>query len=191
MSILEDHILRVVKTKNPKTVAELVKILNQERTNSQQEIITRILKLQKQGKLNFQKNKIVTSKTLWAYLTSSNSHWYWVTIILTITATITVILMPENIYPLLYLRYALGSLLVLLFPGYTIIKLLFSTKELETITRIGLSVAISIPLVPIIGLLLNYTPLGISTTIVSLVILIVITIIATAAIIREYQYKAT
>ncbi len=45
----------------------------------------------------------------------------------------------------------------------------------------------SIALVPITGLILNYTPWGIRTTPVTLSLLALTTVFATAAIIREHQ----
>jgi uncharacterized membrane protein len=65
---------------------------------------------------------------------------------------------PEDAYPIVYLRYILGSIFILWLPGYTFIKALFPEKELDSIERIALSIGMSIALVPIIGLLLNYTP---------------------------------
>jgi uncharacterized membrane protein len=47
----------------------------------------------------------------------------------------------------------------------------------------------SIALVPIIGLLLNYTPWGIRLTPIILSLLALTIVFATAAVIREYQIK--
>ena len=61
----------------------------------------------------------------------------------------------------LYLRYVFGSLLVLFLPGYSLIELLYPKKELDELTRFALSVGLSLALVPLVGLVLNYTPFGI------------------------------
>ncbi len=47
----------------------------------------------------------------------------------------------------------------------------------------------SIALTPIVGLILNYTPLGIELTPITLSLLLLTAIFATAAIAREYQTK--
>jgi len=48
------------------------------------------------------------------------------------------------------------------FPGYTLIAALFPKKtQLDTIERVALSFGLSIAVVPLIGLILNYTPWGI------------------------------
>jgi uncharacterized membrane protein len=51
---------------------------------------------------------------------------------------------------------------VLFFPGYVFITALFpEKKELDNLERLALSLGLSIAIVPLIGLLLNYTPWGI------------------------------
>jgi len=60
------------------------------------------------------------------------------------------------------LRIVLGLPFVLFFPGYTLICLLFPRRrDLDYIERIALSLGLSITVVPLIGLALNYTPWGI------------------------------
>jgi uncharacterized membrane protein len=64
--------------------------------------------------------------------------------------------------PALVLRIILGIPFVLFFPGYTLLLALFPRKErLSSIERVALSFGLSIAVVPLIGLILNYTPWGI------------------------------
>lgn len=75
-----------------------------------------------------------------------------------------------------YLRVVLGLPFILFFPGYTLIAALFSKKgDLDGIERVALSFGLSIAVVPLIGLGLNYTPWGIrlAPILVSLVIFII------------------
>jgi uncharacterized membrane protein len=60
------------------------------------------------------------------------------------------------------IRTALGLPMVLFIPGYALIAALFPSKDdLDGIERIALSFGLSIAVVPLIGLGLNYTPWGI------------------------------
>jgi uncharacterized membrane protein len=60
------------------------------------------------------------------------------------------------------LRIVLGLPVVLFFPGYTLLAALFPRKEsLNDIERFALSFGLSIAVVPLIALVLNYTPWGI------------------------------
>jgi len=55
------------------------------------------------------------------------------------------------------LRIALGLPFILFFPGYTLIAALFPKKtDLDPIERVALSFGLSIAVVPLIGLALNY-----------------------------------
>jgi uncharacterized membrane protein len=60
------------------------------------------------------------------------------------------------------LRIILGLPFVLFFPGYVLVAALFPRKgNIEGIERVALSFGLSIAVVPLIGLILNYTPWGI------------------------------
>lgn len=60
------------------------------------------------------------------------------------------------------LRSILGVLLILFLPGYSLIAALFPKKgDLKSIERFALSFGLSIAVTPLMGLILNYTPLGI------------------------------
>src|SRR5512136_1855199 len=59
-------------------------------------------------------------------------------------------------------RVPLGLVMVLFLPGYTLIAALFPRKDdLDGIERLALSLGLSIAVVPLIGLGLNYTSWGI------------------------------
>jgi uncharacterized membrane protein len=105
---------------------------------------------------------------------------------------------PENAVPLVYLRSALGVIFVLFLPGFTFIKALFpakvpiksSSENMDTIERVAPSFGVSIALVPMVGLILNYTSWGIRLTPITLSLLAFTIVFATAAVLREYQAKA-
>jgi len=68
-----------------------------------------------------------------------------------------IIFFPSNI-----LRIILGIPFVLFCPGYTLMAALFTKKEgMGGIERVALSFGLSIAVVSLIGLILNYTPWGI------------------------------
>ena len=61
------------------------------------------------------------------------------------------------------MRTVLGFILVIFLPGYSLIAMLFPRKnDLGWIERFVLSLGLSIAIVPLIGMTLNYTPFGIS-----------------------------
>jgi len=88
-------------------------------------------------------------------------HWDLLTVIaLSLLLCLITLYSPENM-----VRKALGLVFVLFFPGYTLITALFpEKKELNNLERLALSLGLSIAVVPLIGLGLNYTPWGIKLT---------------------------
>ena len=85
-------------------------------------------------------------------------YWDLLTIIvLSIILDLLIFFLPDSLA-----RKALGLAFVLFFPGYVFITALFpERKELDNLERLALSFGLSIAIVPLIGLALNYTPWGI------------------------------
>ena len=80
-------------------------------------------------------------------------------ILLTLSCIPFVLVPPLNETPM---RIILGLLLVLFLLGYSLIAAIFPRKDdPDGIERIALSFGLSIAVVPLIGLALNYTPFGI------------------------------
>ena len=76
---------------------------------------------------------------------------------------ISLLLIPLVAFTEGLLRIILGIALVLFFPGYAFLAALFPRKASLTIPeRMALSVGLSIALVPLIAIVLNWTPLGIT-----------------------------
>lgn len=186
---IDQFIIQTIKEKKPKNVKQLIKLTQEKLPSPEQEIINRILYLQETEKIHLKPDQTLTPEKPTNYLRSSQAYWYWITIILTLTTALLVFTIPENAFPLVYARYILGSIFVLWLPGYTLIKALFPEKELDSIERAALSIGMSLALVPIIGLLLNYTPWGIRLTPITISLLAVTFTFATAAIIRDQQTK--
>jgi len=195
---IKERILETIKKHKPQTIKELVRLIQQTQNLPEKQITDLLIQLENENKLHFKKpTKTPTTPT--AYLLSSNAAWYWTTIALAIATTIAVFTIPEDAYPIVYARSILGAILVLWLPGYTFIKALFpvhvpiktSTENLDNIERIALSLGMSLALTPIVGLILNYTPWGITLTPITLSLLALTIVFATAAILREHQTKAT
>lgn len=101
---------------------------------------------------------------------------------------ITLLLFPLVAFTSGVLRIIFGLCLVLFFPGYTLLSALFPRKgNLSNIERVALSFGLSIAIVPLVGLILNYTPWGIR--LYPILIAITIFIFAAAAIAWQRQRR--
>lgn len=93
------------------------------------------------------------------------------------------------------LRILFGLPIVLFIPGYILVYALFPSKKtdegIDLIERIALSLGLSLAVVPLIGLGLNYTPWGINLTPIILSLELFIFVLAAIAIYRWYQLPAS
>jgi hypothetical protein len=192
---ITEIIIRLVKEERPESIKQLVNRIKDKFGIPEHEIIKYVLQLQSEGRIKLKKSK-PTPHNLAAYVKTEEAGWYWITVTLAAATTLVVFTVPENVYPLVYLRYVLGTIFVLWLPGYSFTKALFPAKptdksagSLDSVERTALSIGLSLALVPIVGLLLNYTPWGIRLTPIVLSLFALTIIFATAAIIREHQTK--
>jgi hypothetical protein len=196
---IRDHIIETLKNEKPENTKQLVQMIRQRYAVFEEEITSILIQLENENKIHFTQKENPTRATLNPYAFSSKVTWYWTAIGIAIATTIAVFTIAEDTYPMGYIRSTLGMIFVLYLPGYTLMKALFpekvpiktSNENLDTIERIALSLGISLAVTPIVGLILNYTPWGITLTPITLSLLALTVVFATAAILREHQASAT
>ncbi|MBC7090491.1 MAG: DUF1616 domain-containing protein [Nitrososphaeria archaeon] len=99
-------------------------------------------------------------KTFTGYLFSKHNLSFPTTLTILALTVATIYITPSTVTT--YLRYVLGSLFVLFIPGYSLIEALYPREgDLTPLERLALSIGLSLALVPLVGLILNYTPWGI------------------------------
>ncbi len=193
---LDRLIIQAVESVNLENVQQLIDLVQTISRKSKQEILDRIMYLQQEERIRFKPPQTLKSgKELARYLGSTQALWYWFIVALTTVTAIVTFTVPEDAFPLTYLRYILGSILVFWLPGFLLVKTLFpqsgytktAEKNLDSIERVALSLGVSLALVPMVGLLLNYTPWGITLTSIILGLTALTLILATTAFIRENQ----
>ncbi|MEM2868547.1 MAG: DUF1616 domain-containing protein [Candidatus Bathyarchaeia archaeon] len=187
---IEERILRLIEKERPENISSLLKVMRERMSLKEDEALKHIIQLVNKGKIRLRGQPKPPPESLKAYMRSIDTYWFWITVSLAVATAIAVFTIPENAYPIVYMRYVLGSIFVLWLPGYVLIKMLFpSRKDLDSIERIALSIGLSLALVPLVGLLLNYTPWGIRLTPITLSLLALTLIFAVTALIREYQLQ--
>jgi len=127
--------------------------------------------------------------TALAYVLGPGGAWLWT--VLGITAAVTALALYATDPPLLYLRYLLGTFYVLFLPGYVLVETLYPKgDELAPLERLALSIGLSLALVPLVGLVLNYTPFGIRLGPVVVSLAALTTALAIYATYRKYRAEA-
>jgi putative Mn2+ efflux pump MntP len=202
---LDQQIIHIVETAKPESVQQLIDQVQALSSKPKQEILNRIMHLEQEEKIHLKPPQTPTPTKFSSYIRSNQAVWYWITMTLTLATILVVFVVPENDFPLVYVRYVLAIIFILWLPGYALIKALFpqtlpvkralarsleaAEKDLDTIERVALSLGMSIALVPIVGLLLNYTPWGIRLTSIVISLTTLTLAFATAAIAKEYQIR--
>lgn len=130
---------------------------------SRDQAVAALVALQRDKKLTIEETKPYSS--LASYAWSPLSLWLWASLA-AVAASLALISVTSG--AVIYLRYVFGSALVLFLPGYSLIEALYPKRELDDLTRFALSIGLSLALVPLTGLVLNYTPFGIRLLPVSL-----------------------
>lgn len=120
-----------------------------------------------------------------SYAASPASLWFWGAVVATLLSAVF-LLATSGLA--LYLRYAFGSVFILFLPGYALIEALYPKKELDELTRFALSIGLSLAIVPLAGLILNYTPFGLRLLPVAVFLAGTTIALLTVALTRRYQY---
>jgi hypothetical protein len=159
---LKEFLIQRIVAKYPRTIRELFEIVKEKRPAiSEQEFIQAVKELRETGVLGLEL-PIPEARSYRSYLRLLDENVWFYLVLVTASATLFSIYMLPSIYPLVIIRWILGSIFVLFLPGYVTVQALFpERKELDSIERVALTIGLSLALTPLIGLVLNYTPWGI------------------------------
>lgn len=182
---IEELTLEKISRKgNDIRLESLVKELTLELGYGRDRILKRLIELEASKKIVLQER--TPYRSFLSYARSTNSLWFWEAASATL---LSLALIGVTSGAALYLRYVFGGLLILFLPGYSLIEYLYaSKKELDGLLRIALSIGLSLAIVPLVGLVLNYTPFGIRLvpTAVSLTLLTLILLVL--ALKKKHSY---
>ena len=194
----KELIIKILQEQKPETTRQLISSVQKTTNKSENEIIHLINQLEAEDKIHYNMKQEKTSASFGTYLFSFESVWYWTILAVALVTTLTVFTVPQDSFPLAYVRNVLGVIFVLFLPGYAFVKAIFQTKvpfktsseSFDNIERLVLSIAMSIAITPMVGLILYYTPIGIGLTPITLSLLALTVFLATAAMAREYLTKS-
>lgn len=181
----EKLVLQVIRHSKGLTLSELVERLVSRYELRFEDAAKTVYVLWKRGELTL--SEPAPSTSLMGYALGLRSLWFWTVSALVAVTVFTVFSVSTP--PLVYVRYVLGSLYVLYMPGSMLIEALYPRSEdLQPLERLALSIGLSLAVVPLIGLILNYTPWGIRLTPVTVSLAVFTEAMAISALIRKYVY---
>jgi hypothetical protein len=125
------------------------------------------------------------------FRTWQENLWFYASLGISFVTILVIYFTPPEL-PFLVLRWAFGAVFVLFIPGYVTLQGLYlGDRTIDSAERIALSVPVSLVLVMLDGLLLNYTPEGVRLTPI-LVSLTILTVgLAAMALMRRYTSETS
>jgi len=185
---LDEQALSFVKKGGATSVAVLfdaLRLRNPSLTDS--EVTDLVWRLAEEGKVELE-DVPPAAESLSQYLRFwERNLWFYAAVAVSLLTMLVIYLLPEQ-FPLVAARWVLGSVFVLFIPGYVTVEALFPRgRDLDGIERFALSVGLSLALVPLIGLLLNYTPWGIRLTPIVISLSSFTVAVALVALARQYR----
>ncbi len=165
---IKELIIDTIRKEKPGSVRQLFSMLLERSETADLSITdaTRLVKeLEEEGRIRLSELPR-KYRTFSSYLFDrERSISFWLVISAVVLTLASIYALPSE-FPWVIPRWIFGSLFVIFLPGYAFVDALFvdplnKKKELDQIERFALSIGMSLALVPLVGLLLNYTPFGI------------------------------
>ena len=196
--IIIKEIKEYLKQNKDITIEKLVLHLNKKNNIPKKDILKIIKKLEKSKELQLFQDRIKEERkeitSFFDYLLSIKALDFWISLLIIFIVLPLVLLVPDNsltsgngfYFFLGILRMIFGGIIVLFLPGFALISILYpNNRDIDNLQKYGLSFGLSIVIVVLIGLALNYTPFGITLTPILLSIDILTLIFTVIAIILK------
>jgi hypothetical protein len=173
---VEGQVLRYIAEKGRVDMSELYESLSlKDSSLSKAELVEAVRELAEQGRIELQELPLVVRSFVDFLACWERNLWLYGSLAISLFTLLIVYVAPSE-FPFIILRWIFGSAFVLFIPGYVAVEAVFTERhELDSIERFALSIGLSLAIVPLVGLLLNYSPWGIrlSPVVISLTILTV------------------
>jgi uncharacterized membrane protein len=141
-----------------RSVSEVIGQLSSETGRPEDEVTKELVRLIEEKRLLLTEKR--PYRSMLEYIFSPYSFWFLGALGATF---LSVVLVEATSGVLILLRYFFGSALILFLPGFSLVELLFGTSpELDKLESMALSIGLSLGLTALAGLVLSYTPLGLS-----------------------------
>ena len=178
-------ILKVIETRQPKDVKELVQFVQEQVDASLHDIKREVKNLQGKEVVTLEESTTHANR-LSNLLYSRKNVWFWFIVSFTILVFISIIFFPESGSLLSYLRYSFGFIFAAFLPGYCLTEVLFPRKSsMDEIERFTFSVGLSFAVTALVGLFLSFTPFGLTLTTALVTLGFIVIALALAAFRRK------
>jgi hypothetical protein len=161
-----DMIIHTIQRDKPSTTKQLLQSIRQQAPRvDDEEVLHWILSLQKRGLIELSNHDARMRHP--KYLLTSKATWFWITSSI-IALTVFTILVPTTFPPII--RQCCGLLFVLYLPGFALLKIVRPEPDFSVMSRIALSVGVSIGLTALVVMPLLFFPLQPTSLLLTLIL---------------------
>lgn len=116
------------------------------------------------------------------------NRWFGTIVLFTVLTMLIVYVVPGD-SPFFILRYVFGFIFVAILPGYCLVSLLFQEGKLDLVEKAVLSVALSFSIAGVSGLFLGLSPIGMTTSSLTISLSIIVVVLAFFAFLRKRKLR--
>mgnify|MGYP005831098547 CR=1 FL=1 len=167
---IQSFIAQLLKRRGGLKVRDILEAASEKYSLDEEQLLGVIKDMAGRGEINLYSSEVHGAKTdpaegegknVYRYLAAEGKVNFTV-VILAAASVLAVLAIPEAYPALAVLRWILGGIFLLFLPGYSLLRALYPEREFDVLERIALSVFLSVALTSILGLILNFTPAGVS-----------------------------
>lgn len=191
---VEKIIIQTIDEEKPKTIHQLVETLEPKLSMEKDEIMEIVLQLKRDGKVEYLNEMTLEEKQSFSsFLNTRAARWYWITLLLIALTVVAVFTINEQ-STFAFIRSSLGFVFVVIIPGYSLIRAILPKRfsksgktQIDQLTGFLLGIVLSIGIVSMVGLVLDYSDWGVNLNSLVFSLSILTGAFATIAIAQEYQ----
>jgi uncharacterized membrane protein len=116
------------------------------------------------------------------------TSWFGIIVLYTFLTLLFVYFIPND-SPLSVFTGVFGFIFVAVVPGYCLVSLLFQEGKLDLVEKAVLSVALSFSIAGVSGLFLGLSPIGMTTTSLTISLSSIVVVLAFLAFIRKRKLR--
>ena len=116
------------------------------------------------------------------------TSWFGIIVVYTVLTMLFVYFIPST-SPFSVLNFMFGFIFVAVVPGYCLVSVLFQEGKLYLVEKAVLSVALSFSIAGVSGLFLGLSPIGMTTSSLTISLSIIVVVLAFFAFLRKRKFQ--
>jgi len=117
-----------------------------------------------------------------------STRWFGIIVLYTLLTVLFVYFIPSD-SPFSVFTVVFGFIFVSIAPGYCLVSLLFREGQLDLVEKAVLSVALSFGIAGVTGLFLGLSPIGMTTTSLTISLSSIVVVLAFLAFLRKRKFQ--